>query len=156
MEEKKKCIKCKKEKLLTEFSKNQNMCKVCRKEYYDEHKDEIREKSKSVGIRFTTDELEIIDERATKVNLKRSEYIKECIWEKSAQPILKIDFSSLDNLVYEINKIGVNINQIAHIANSELHIYKSDIKYLKESMERIENKLGDYYDIVLKLQKKYY
>ncbi|OSA97326.1 UNVERIFIED_ORG: hypothetical protein B2H98_08145 [Clostridium botulinum] len=70
------------------------------------------------------------------------------------KPIIKIDFSSLDNLAYEINKIGVNINQIARIANSDKHIYKSDIEYLREKQERIEEMLCNYYDIVLRLQRK--
>lgn len=124
------------------------------KQYYDEHKDKIKEKSKSIGIRFTTEELEIIDERATKVNLKRSEYIKECIWGKSAQPILKIDFSSLDKVAYEINKIGNNINQMAYIANKEHQLYKSDMKYIREQQSHIEDILCDYYDVVLALQEK--
>ncbi|MCM1184541.1 MAG: MobC family plasmid mobilization relaxosome protein [Roseburia sp.] len=32
--------------------------------------------------------------------------------------ILNVDYSSLDDLCYEIHKIGVNINQIAHRVNA--------------------------------------
>lgn len=33
--------------------------------------------------------------------------------------VLNIDYSSLDSLCYEIHKIGVNINQIAHRVNTD-------------------------------------
>lgn len=32
--------------------------------------------------------------------------------------VLKVDYTGLDNLCYEIHKIGVNINQIAHHVNA--------------------------------------
>lgn len=154
MSNRKICIKCKMEKSIKEFNKNQNVCKECSKEYYKSNKENTNEKSKPVGIRFTIDELELIDERAAQIGLERSKYLKKIILENLSKVVIKIDFNSLDNLAYEINKIGVNINQIAHIANSEKHIYKSDIEYLREKQERIEDMLCKYYDVVLRLQRK--
>ncbi|WP_252249115.1 plasmid mobilization relaxosome protein MobC [Clostridium sp. VAP23] len=148
------CVSCKKDKGINEFSKNQKICKKCSKEYREKNKDNINEKSKTIGIRFNMDELKVIEDKANLLNLKPSPFLKEIILNNMTKVILKVDFSSLDNLAYEINKIGVNINQIARIANSDKHIYKSDIEYLREKQERIEEMLCNYYDIVLRLQKK--
>ena len=51
--------------------------------------------------------------------------------------VFKIDYTPIKDMTYEINKIGVNINQIAHVANSTGNISDSDIKRLKELMEKI-------------------
>ena len=97
------------------------------KNYYEEHKEEIKSKSKSVGIRFTIEELELIDERATKVDLKRSEYIKKCVWEKSSQPILKLDFKEwllcivLIGLVIATELINTAIEAVVDLACPEVH-----------------------------------
>lgn len=151
------CNTCKQEKPINEFSKKgegyQDKCKKCAREYYLKNKNKQKEKTQ-VTAYLDEIELEILDKKVKDLNTNRSDFIKKCIIEKSTQPILKIDFSGLEKVAYEINKIGVNINQIAYIANEENHIYKSDIEYLKEKQEHIEDILCDYYDVVLKLQKK--
>ena len=45
--------------------------------------------------------------------------------------IVKQDFKQVDDLVYEVNKIGTNINQVARRANELEHVTLDDIKYLK-------------------------
>lgn len=151
--ERKICIKCKEEKDISEFNKNQKVCKSCAKEYYLKNKNKKKEKTQ-VTAYFDEIELEILDEKVKQLNSNRSDFMKKCVLQQSARPILKIDFKGLDNLAYEINKIGQNINQIARISNSENHIYKSDIAYLREKQEHIEDILCNYYDVVLALQEK--
>ncbi|MCM1386453.1 MAG: MobC family plasmid mobilization relaxosome protein [Bacillus sp. (in: Bacteria)] len=51
--------------------------------------------------------------------------------------IIKVDYSDLKNLAYEINKIGININQIAHKINSENNVYKAEIEEVKKDMDKI-------------------
>lgn len=51
--------------------------------------------------------------------------------------IIKVDYSEMKNLVYEINKIGTNINQIAYKANSTNHISQIDIDELKDKVDLI-------------------
>ena len=46
-------------------------------------------------------------------------------------------------LLKEINAIGVNINQIAHIANAEQTISKEKIDYLTKLLDEIMNKVCD-------------
>lgn len=155
--ESKQCNTCKKIKPLSEFSKRknsyQNKCKKCAREYYLKNKDKKKCKT-PISISLDEIQLKLLDYRVVEFNSNRNDYIINCLMNDLLKPIIKIDFSSLDNLAYEINKIGVNINQIARIANSDKHIYKSDIEYLREKQERIEEMLCNYYDIVLRLQRK--
>ena len=46
-------------------------------------------------------------------------------------------------LLKEINAIGVNINQIAHIANYERTISEDKINYLTKLLDEIMNKVCD-------------
>ena len=51
--------------------------------------------------------------------------------------VINVDYSEMKNLVYEINKIGININQIAYKANSTNHISQIDIDELKDKVDSI-------------------
>ena len=155
--EEKRCVTCKEIKPVSEFGKYkdgyQKQCKKCAREYYLRNKNKKKEKTQ-VTTYLDETELEILDKRVSADKSNRSDFIKKIILEKTAKPIININFDSLDNVAYEINKIGVNINQIAYRVNKEHQLYKSDMKYIKEQQEHIENILCDYYDVVLALQEK--
>ena len=51
--------------------------------------------------------------------------------------IIKTDHIEIRNLIREINKIGVNINQIAKRANETNRVYEDDIKELKGELEEV-------------------
>ncbi|MGB4660003.1 MAG: plasmid mobilization relaxosome protein MobC [Mobilitalea sp.] len=51
--------------------------------------------------------------------------------------VLKVDYSSIKNISYEINKIGTNINQIAYKVNSTDKIHSEEIQQLKEMLDVI-------------------
>ena len=51
--------------------------------------------------------------------------------------VLNVDFSQLKSLCWEINKIGNNINQIAHKVNSADIVYQTDIDELKDNVEQV-------------------
>ena len=46
-------------------------------------------------------------------------------------------YTTIKNLIKEINKIGVNINQIAKRTNETNRIYEDDIKELKGELEQV-------------------
>ena len=48
--------------------------------------------------------------------------------------IVRVDLSGLISVAEELNKIGVNINQIAHKVNSNNEIGKQDLKKLQQNM----------------------
>ena len=51
--------------------------------------------------------------------------------------IIKVDYSEIKNLTYEINKIGTNINQIAYRANSTNYVSQIDINEIKDKVDMI-------------------
>ncbi len=51
--------------------------------------------------------------------------------------ILNVDYSDMRGIAYELNKIGTNINQIAHKINSENRIYQAQMNELQDNMELI-------------------
>lgn len=48
-------------------------------------------------------------------------------------------------LAKEIDRIGVNVNQIAHWANANEHITPAQVEEIRASFDRIERLLGDLF-----------
>ena len=51
--------------------------------------------------------------------------------------VLNVDHTPIDNINYELNKIGANINQIAYKINSTGSIYESEMQNIRKSMKTI-------------------
>ena len=80
------------------------------------------------------DEVNLIDKKVKSSGLDRSKYLRKVAL---GQPIINIDLSRLDSVIYELNKIGTNINQIAKYCNSNNVLYKSDVDEIQDKMNRI-------------------
>jgi hypothetical protein len=55
--------------------------------------------------------------------------------------IINQDFSKIKDAVYELNKIGVNINQMTKVANNYGDINLSELKEMKAEIQKIERML---------------
>ena len=93
-----------------------------------------RVRKKKLSLRVTENELRIIDKKAEIVCLNRNAYLIKMAIEGA---VIVQDLDNMRNFTNEINKIGVNINQIAKHINTTNNIYKSDIEELKEKIEEI-------------------
>lgn len=95
-----------------------------------------RKRKRNKLIRFFVNEAEkeLIDKKIEQSHLDTSKYLRKVAL---GEPIVNIDISKLDGVIYELNKIGTNINQIAKFCNSNNQIYKSDIDELKNKMNRV-------------------
>lgn len=51
--------------------------------------------------------------------------------------VIKKDYSELKDLIYEIGKIGTNINQIAKRVNTTSSIYEVDVNDIKRKMDKL-------------------
>lgn len=51
--------------------------------------------------------------------------------------IIQVDYSAIKEQTAEIQKIGVNINQIARRVNSTGNVYEQDLKEIKGALEKI-------------------
>lgn len=56
--------------------------------------------------------------------------------------VVNVDFSELENLVYEINKIGVNVNQIAHRVNEVDSAGREEIEHVKKNIDNVMKLIG--------------
>ena len=87
-------------------------------------------------FKLTEETAKILAERSKAENMNESEYIRYLLLNQSEHPKsreLELEIMRLRN---EINKIGVNINQIVKGCNS--HLYKEeDIGQLKKYLEEI-------------------
>ncbi len=85
-------------------------------------------------IRFTPDEFAKIEEQREKTNLDFTNYAKKAIMNKRVIAKVEEDFTRA--LIYELNKIGNNINQIAKGV-------KTDKVQVLQELIKIEKHLKD-------------
>lgn len=99
-----------------------------RKKKYDE-------KFVKKSIRFTPLEFERVEEQRAKTNLDFTNFCKSAILKKKVKSKEEEFFNQ--DLIYQINKIGVNLNQIARAVNQ-----KDRVAILTELVE-IEKQLRE-------------
>lgn len=78
-------------------------------------------------------------------NLKvtnKSEYFRDMIL-KGEKVVINFDYSSMDKLIFELNRIGNNINQIAKVTNEKRNIYHPEILELQNLMAQVNGIVAD-------------
>lgn len=95
----------------------------------------FRVRDKQVNFRCTENEKQKISERYKASGCyDMSEYLRKMAMEGY---IINVEYKELKDLIYEINKIGININQIAHKVNSEQRLYNQDLELIQEDVKSI-------------------
>ena len=88
-----------------------------------------------IHLRLSQKEKEMIQERMKFCRMDSiSSYIRRMAIDGC---IVVVDHSDIKRYNYELNRIGNNINQIAHVANATGAIYREDVKKLQEMMDTI-------------------
>ena len=96
---------------------------------------ENRKRDNKIAFYLSDEELDLIEEKLNHTNYtSRSDFIRENLLNNI---ILVNDYKYLRDLVGEINKIGVNINQIARVVNTNQSIYKEHIEVLLVKLDEI-------------------
>ena len=106
--------------------------------------DENRKRNKRATIRFTDEEYSAIKEKmalAGKTSL--NDYLVQM---GTGGFVLIQDFDNLIEVSRKINKIGVNINQIAHKINTDNLVLKEDLRDIKEMITNIEQLIFDTFN----------
>lgn len=94
-------------------------------------------------FKLTEETARILTERSKAENMNESEYIRYLLLNQTENPRSKELELEMMRLRNEINKIGVNINQI--VKNSNSHMYREDDKIdLIGYMEKITILLNDH------------
>ncbi|MBE6149889.1 MAG: plasmid mobilization relaxosome protein MobC [Firmicutes bacterium] len=102
----------------------------------------IRKRIFEKHVRLNQDELEILETLSRKTGLTESELLRSCLTNivfKEAPP------KEFYDLLNKINNIGININQIAHIANSTGEIYYDTLKLYFSQIEQFMKEIKEKY-----------
>ena len=89
-------------------------------------------KTVEICVRVTPAEKKELQEKANAAHLSLSRYLV-----KSATDRKMLQTENIAKLIYEIRKIGININQIAHVANGQKFILQSDLVSLNHHMDAV-------------------
>jgi len=105
-------------------------------------------KSENLPIRFSPEEIKAFDAEAKELNITRSKLIRQKI-KNGRVTVYKVD-ETMVKLLYELNKVGVNLNQIAHKLNenrvSNTHFEKelaAVIVQIKTLFAEVKSKIKD-------------
>lgn len=99
-------------------------------------------RDRQIKVSFNDTEFDIIDIKASRAGLSRSEYVRAGALNAEVSGVLSDEEKML---FYELKKLGPNLNQIAHQANVEGFLAVA---------EKAENIVNDIAEIVLKLKKR--
>lgn len=94
----------------------------------------MRKGKKDKHIYYAEDEWKVIEEKAEMSNLNTSEYIRQSSLNGF---VLVKDIKQFNDVYFELNKIGTNINQVAKLANTVGNVHQSDIVKLEEYFEKL-------------------
>ncbi len=101
-------------------------------------KDKI--KYKQVKVNLTHEKYKILEDSSNQLEITKAEFIRRCIgatFENSRQPRSRKVVSVIDpKLLYQLNKIGNNLNQIARYANVKKEL-DTDVLISLSSIEKM-------------------
>ena len=110
-----------------------------------------RSRSICKKIMFSEDEWEQVRKlheeltRYAPVHRSFSSYARRMLSERRIHVTEIRPLTDPEPIAREIDRIGVNINQIAHWANANAHITAGQVAELRASFDRIERLLGDLF-----------
>lgn len=84
------------------------------------HGSQTRQRVKSVNVALTPEERRTVEDKAARAGLSLSGYARACLLGESGPRAVRrppVELQLLGKAIAELNKIGSNINQVAHAAN---------------------------------------
>ncbi len=110
-----------------------------------------RTRNKQIILRFTKDEAEYFKNYKAKSQISAySDFVLHLL---THSQLFVIDTKPLLNVANEINKIGININQIAKAVNINGNIYKNEIEDLQKKINDIDNIISNVFDTFTNAKK---
>ena len=93
---------------------------------------EKEKKTVEICVKVTPTEKKELQKKADAAHLSLSRYLV-----KSASDKKIMQTENILDLIFQIKKIGTNINQIAYIANSQRFMTKNDMAAVRKQMEAV-------------------
>lgn len=93
-----------------------------------------RKRNRLINFRMNEAEYLVFSDRISKTNLSKEEYIRSCILNKKIVERVPIDIYKLIN---EVNKVGINLNQITKKMNGNVSIFEADVKENQQLVHQV-------------------
>ena len=106
-------------------------------------------KERSIKFRLTEEEYELLDDEREKCKMNMSSFIRDKLLREGNRIILNPELiGKIREENYEINKIGVNINQIVASCHSKGFTTITDLENLKKQLALVEYRQTQIIDFV--------
>lgn len=94
-----------------------------------------RKRSKPIQFYVTEQEKKNIENNATAAGVNNvGDYLRKMAIDGY---IIKVDYENIKELIQQVRKIGININQTTKRINENSTVYEADIKEIKEREDQI-------------------
>lgn len=101
-------------------------------------------RNEKITVRVSPAEIQIIEQEAEKMGMDISKYIRYRVLAKTNLSKYNTEYlRELRQLIYELNRIGNNVNQIAYHHNSNFY-EADDIKCIQDMFAQCEKLILDY------------
>lgn len=105
-----------------------------------------RRRNKHLSLMLTEEEFEYFKKKKIESGVDNyTDFIMKAV---TYLQIVNVDTSPIIELSWEVNKIGVNINQMAKVANMTGSVSYNDINRLREQIDNIEKLINDSLEVV--------
>ncbi|MBR3039103.1 MAG: MobC family plasmid mobilization relaxosome protein [Lachnospiraceae bacterium] len=106
-------------------------------------------KTKGIKFRCEEEDYSSLVKSAESLGMTISEYCRSRLFEPDKVLFRASEKKDIQNLVYEINKIGTNINQIVRSCHSKNWISESEIEKLISELKKVEKAENEIMNIVM-------
>ena len=103
-----------------------------------------RKRTRQFKVSLYDGEFEVLGRKAEKANLSKTDYVRNVILFGAAKDKTNFSKENAEKLCYELNRIGNNINQIAHQANLKCAVSENDFHVLKEQFKKVIRELENF------------
>ena len=112
------------------------------------HKDDSTKRTVIKGIRMTAAEAEVMKREAEKEHLSEGAWARMKLFDSNHEYIPFEVRAAFGRYMYEIGKIGTNINTIARDCQRHKSVDAYDVRRLQESVDELKKYLTEIYETV--------
>jgi hypothetical protein len=110
-----------------------------------------RTRNRQLNLKFTEEEFNFITKK--KETAKVQNYTDFIMKIAAQSQVIVVDTKPLLEVANQINKIGVNVNQMAKIANTTGKIYSNEFEDLKKKISEMESIVEKTFDVFVKAKE---
>lgn len=102
-----------------------------------------RVRTKQINVYLFEEELQLLETKSKEAGVSKSEYIRNVIIFGSSQRNTNFSEEEAEKLIYEVGKIGNNINQIARYVNMQKSVDGVDMNNLIEEFGELQRLIAE-------------